>query len=60
MTVKLVSAIQNFMGESNDTKPTEAPVGSTFYEENTGVKFIWNGANWVEDLSMIYALSQIP
>jgi len=58
MAVKLLGNTQNFVGLSTDTKPTEAPVGSTLYHLNTGEKFIWDGETWVDDLTLIYALSQ--
>ena len=43
---------------SSDTKPITALVGSKCVETNTGKVFVWNGFNWVEDLTMIYALSE--
>jgi len=58
MAVNLVTIIQRWIGLSIDTKPTEAPVGSTFFETNTGQGWIWDGSNWVEDLTLIYALTQ--
>jgi len=33
-------------GLSTDTKPTLVPVGTTFYEEDTGNVFVWNGSTW--------------
>ena len=57
MTVQLVTNIQRYIGLSNDTKPTTPPVGSTFYELNTGQGFVWDGSNWIEDIRLIYALS---
>ena len=58
MTVYLVTTIQRWQGLSTDTKPTEAPVGSTFWETNTGQGFIWDGSNWVEDITLIHALTE--
>ena len=46
MTVVLVGRIQKFVGVSSDTKPTNPPVGSTFQETNTGIKFIYDGTTW--------------
>lgn len=43
---------------SSDTKPITSLVGSKCVETNTGKVFVWNGFNWVEDLTMIYALSE--
>jgi hypothetical protein len=59
MAVVLVTNIKRFIGLSSDTKPTDAPAGSEFYERNTGARFIWDGSNWTEDISLIYALSQV-
>jgi len=58
MTVRLVTTIQRWIGESGDTKPENPPVGSTFYELDVGQSFIYNGSEWVEDISMIYAMTQ--
>ncbi len=60
MTVGLVTTIQRWVGLSTDTKPTPTAqqAGSTFYETNTGEAFIWNGAEWVEDIRLIYALTR--
>ncbi len=60
MAVQLITAIQNYQGLSSDTKPTDCPVGSKFYETDTGERFIYLGTSdgWIEDLSLIYALSQ--
>ena len=58
MAVKLVTGHQKWIGLSTDTKPIDGPVGSEFYELNTGQGFIWNGSIWVEDIRLIYALTQ--
>lgn len=58
MAVKLVANVQRWIGLSTDTKPTPDFVGSTFYETNTGQGFIHNGSEWVEDIRLIYALTQ--
>lgn len=58
MAVTLITNRKHYIGLSTDTKP-DTTVGSTFLEQNTGVKFIYNGTDWVEDLTMIYALSQV-
>ena len=50
------AAITRSLGLSTDPKPTAVFPGSTFYETNTGLKWIWDGSNWVEDLSLIYAI----
>ena len=48
MAIKLESIqIHRWTGLSTDTKPTEAPIGSTFYEYDTGKLFItYDGASW--------------
>jgi len=55
MAVVLVTAIQNWIGLSTDTKPTNPSVGSTFHESNTGKQWVYNETQWVEDLRIIYA-----
>lgn len=59
MTVVLVAHPVSYVGLSSDTKPSAPPAGSKFYELNTGVWWIYDGEKWVEDISMIYALSQV-
>lgn len=57
--VRAVLNKSEYIGYSTDTKPsTPGGVGSTFYELNTGKKWIWDGTYWVEDLSLIYALRE--
>jgi len=47
MTVSLVTVINRYQGLSGDTKPTTGvPVGSTFYEVDTGDWFVWDGDSW--------------
>ena len=58
MAVILMTNIKNYMGLSTDTKPTNPTVGSTFHEWNTGEIFVYDGTNWVDDLRIIYAISQ--
>jgi len=60
MTIQRVNENWNFIGLSTDTKDNiTRTIGSKFYETNTGKKWIWDGVSWVEDLELIYALSQI-
>jgi hypothetical protein len=48
MTVKLITGIKNFIGLSTDSKPTDAPPGSTFWESNTNNYFkTHDGTDWV-------------
>jgi hypothetical protein len=45
--------IFDIRGKSTDTKPTDRPVGATFFEEDTGDLYSWNGTTWTlraEDL----------
>ena len=37
----LIDNPKEFIGKSTDTKPTDAPVGSTFYESDTKLFYIW-------------------
>lgn len=54
MTVQMVAAIQNFQGLAADTKPTAAPVGSTFHETDTGRRFVWDRASWLDVVGSIH------
>ena len=49
MAVTLLRVIQRWIGLASDTKPTTAPVGSTFYEYDTGLTWITHdgGTTWV-------------
>lgn len=47
MTVKLITNTQEFYGLCTDTKPTPAE-GSTFFETDTGRKYIYTSAGWIE------------
>jgi len=60
--VKKVGSKSEYIGYSTNTKPSTLRVdqaGSTFYELNTGKKWIWDGTYWVEDLSLIWALNEV-
>jgi hypothetical protein len=46
MTIQLVTTIQRFTGLSTDTKPSDCPIGSTFYETDTGDTYIFDSTNW--------------
>lgn len=59
MTVQQVATIQKWQGLSGDTKPTSAPMGSMFYETNTGKEFVWNGA-WVQYAATMYTANLLP
>ena len=58
MAVKLVTDVRRFIGLSSDTKPHITNVGTEFTELDTGVKFIWDGECWVEDMTMYHAVKQ--
>jgi len=49
MAVKLVTTIQRFVGLAADSKPTTAPVGSTFWAYDTNIEYvnIDDGTTWV-------------
>jgi hypothetical protein len=45
--------ITRFFGLSTDTKPTSAPVSSTFTETDTQKEFVYDGVNWVRDKMVV-------
>lgn len=48
MTVSLVTTVRRFIGLSTDVKPTDAPVGSSFWCWDTGVMLkTYDGTSWV-------------
>lgn len=49
MAVEAIGSLNNrFIGLSTDTKPTaEVKAGATFFEQNTGFLWIFNGYAWV-------------
>ena len=61
MATILITKIKQYMGLSTDPKPANTPEetiypGSTLHHYDTGAQFIWDGANWQDDLRLIYAL----
>lgn len=47
MAVQLISSIKRFTGLAADSMPTSVPVGSTFFEYDTGITYItYDGTNW--------------
>ncbi len=46
MTVVLIHGKKDFIGVSGDTKPTDAPGGSTFYETDSGALYVYDGTAW--------------
>ena len=48
MSNEPIGATNNrFIGLSTDTKPTDVKAGATYFEQNTGFMFIYNGYAWV-------------
>lgn len=47
MTVILEGSTPRYLGLAADTKPTSAQAGATFYEHDTGLLYVYNGAAWV-------------
>ena len=48
MAYEPIGATNNrFIGLSTDTKPTGVNTGATYFEQNTGFMFIFNGYAWV-------------
>jgi phage gp45-like len=51
MAIAKIATIKHYAGLSTDTKPATAEPGNTFYEVNTGVRFVYNGWAWLPRLS---------
>ena len=50
----------DYVGLSGDIKPTRGiGVGTYWTDVDTGAKFIWFNGTWEDDLTLIYALSQV-
>ena len=49
MAALLVTSIKTFVGLSTDTKPTDVPAGSRFFETDTQSGFIFDGRVYVAD-----------
>ena len=45
--------IPRFFGLSTDTKPTGVPVASTFTETDTQEEFVYDGASWARDKTVV-------
>jgi len=45
--MKLIDTTQNWIGLSTDTKPIAPAPGSTFFEVNTGWRWVYNGYAWL-------------
>jgi hypothetical protein len=52
--------VDTIYGTSLETKPTGEAIGTKFIETNTGKAWVCSDTDtWTEDLTMIYALSQV-
>lgn len=60
MTVCAIGAMNNrFQGDDGEQLTIEnIENGATFYSINTGIKYIYHDGSWVEDISMIYTMTQ--
>ena len=56
MAVHKITNNDEFVCDSSDVKPTPVGVGARITELNTGLKFIYDGANWIEDLTLYAAV----
>lgn len=58
MAVTVIGDKQEIIGLSTDARPslTVVKAGSTFTELDTGMKYVWSGTEWVEDLTMYNAV----
>ncbi len=45
--------LTRFFGLSTDTKPSNVVVGSTFIETDTQEEFVYDGANWFRDKTVV-------
>lgn len=57
MSVELIGTIQVFQGEKADTKPAEAPIGSTF-NETDGIQWVRTDAGWEPDENYLAIIAQ--
>ena len=45
--------LTRFFGLSTDTKPEKVAVGTTFIETDTHQEFVYDGANWFRDKTVV-------
>lgn len=45
---KVYNNYNEYVGDSEDDKPTEAPVNSTFLELDTNDSYYFDGASWTK------------
>ena len=48
----------HYIGTHADAKSVSSGEGTTVYEVDTGLQWIYHDGHWYEDLRLIYALSQ--
>lgn len=48
MAVTLLGSTSNYLGTSEDVKPTDAAVNSTFKELDTGDEYYFTGEEWAK------------
>ena len=60
MAVELMTSIDNYVGASGDNKPVTPPVGSIFYESDTGKHYIYAGGAWTQYANNIYTANIYP
>ena len=56
MAVHKITNHDEYVCDSSDTKPSPVGVGARITELNTGLVFMYDGANWVEDLTLYAAM----
>jgi len=59
MTVQAVNTIARYTGASGDTPPTAPRVGSTYYETDTGKRYIFT-TSWVQYAESAYVANLYP
>jgi hypothetical protein len=52
MAVSLIATVQNFVGNSFDIKPPDAPEGSTFHVIDQGESWVMVDGTWEKDLRL--------
>lgn len=59
MAIKVIQegTARHYVGLSSDGKPADTADGTTMYEVNTGLNWIFFDGHWYEDLRLIYAFS---
>lgn len=53
MTVRTVIRPTHYYGVSGDAKPSNPPIGSTFFETNTNARYVYDGATWTASLEAV-------